>query len=103
MAGFWGSLQGHSFDILGPIEKGEFKITQGNGGIVLTYEFFMFRLFIIVAIMSLAVGLGTKELNNGLMCFAWLGGMNWLIALIRHRLMLVDIANEIDSEINSKL
>ncbi len=93
-------FKGHSFDILGPIEKGKFCITQKN---VLTYEFFMYRLFVIVTIMSVFVVLITKDMYDGIMCFAWLGGMNWFIALIRHRLMLVSITYEINSMINSNI
>lgn len=90
-------FRGHSLDILGPIEKGKFRIIQKNENMVLTYEFFMYRLFIIATIISVAVGLGTKELNLGIIAFFWLGIVNWLIALIRHRIMLVDITKEIDS------
>ena len=80
-------FSGHSWSILGPIEKGEFNIFIENNTYKLSYEFFMFRLFIIVSIMSIFMWLVSKEVEVLLMCFAWLGGMNWFIAIIRHRLM----------------
>lgn len=82
-------FSGHSWSIFGPIEKGEFNIIIENKTIKLSYEFFMVRLFIIVSIMSIFIWFVSKEIEVLLVCFAWLGAMNWFIAIIRHRFMFI--------------
>jgi len=82
-------------NILAPIEKGVFKIIDKDDNTILTYEFFMYRLFIIVTIVSAFVLNSSQSLLVGILCFLWLGGMNWLIAIIRHKRMLKEIANGI--------
>ncbi len=84
-------------NVLGPIERGVFTIIDKGDKTILTYEFFMYRLFIIVTIMSVFVGTASKGVSIGILCFLWLGGMNWLIAIIRHKRMLKEIVKGIDS------
>lgn len=80
-----------STNIMAPIEKGEFKLINDERGSKLTYTFFMYRLFIGIAILSVFMAAVSKEFRIGVLCFAWLGGMNWAIAIIRHFNMLDDI------------
>jgi len=47
--------------------------------------------------MSIVMGTVSHQPWFGVLCFAWLGGMNWLVAIIRHRNMLGDIATGIDN------
>lgn len=87
---------------MGVIEKGKFNLIDNGNESVLTYEFFMYRTFAIVAVMSVVMGTVSQQPWFGVVCFAWLGGMNWLIAIIRHRNMLVDIVGGIDNLIATK-
>ena len=93
-------FSGNSWNIFAQIEKGEFNIKKVNDKYKLTYEFYMYRLFIIVSIMCLFIFFSSGELVFTLLGFAWLGGMNWLIAIIRHKLMFNDIIKHLNSEFN---
>lgn len=86
----------YSTHILVPSEKGVFFISQKDDKYVLTYHFFMYRLFTIVSIMSLFFAAATKDAGSGILAFLWLGGMNWILAAIRHNMMLSKIVGEID-------
>lgn len=83
-------------NILAPIEKGVFVIVAKGDRTLLTYEFYMFRLFVIVTIMSIFTTIFSQKIGDGVYLFLWLGGLNWIITIIRHKRML----NEIKSEIN---
>jgi hypothetical protein len=91
-----------SSNIMGVIEKGKFNLIDNGNENVLTYEFFMYRIFAIVAVMSIVMGIVSQQPWFGVVCFAWVGGMNWLVAIIRHRNMLGDIAGGIDRLITTK-
>ncbi len=89
-------------DILATVERGKFELINVESENILTYEFFMYHLFLGAFLISIIFGLFSSEIWTGVFCFAWLGGMNWLIATIRHRLMLRDIVLEIENRINKK-
>lgn len=91
-----------SSNIMGVIEKGKFNLIDNGNESILTYEFFMYRTFAIVAVMSVFMGITSQQPWVGFFCFTWLGGMNWLTAIIRHRNMLNDIAGGIDKLIVAK-
>ena len=84
-----------SFDILSPVEKGIFYIKVKEQNLSLVYEIFMFRLFIISIIMSIIFGILTTDIRIGIFAFLWLGGMNWITAILRNRIMLNKIAKGI--------
>ena len=88
-------------NILVPIEKGVFIIVDKGDRTLLTYEFYMYHLFIAVTIMSTFIASVSQQVWVGILCFLWLGGMNWLTAIIRHKMMLNEIAKEIDNLINN--
>jgi hypothetical protein len=88
-------------NILVPIEKGVFTIIGKGDGTILTYEFYMYHLFIAVTIMSIFMATVSQQVWVGIVCFLWLGGMNWLTAIIRHKMMLREIAKKIDNLINT--
>ena len=90
-------------NIMVAIEKGKFNLIDNGNESVLTYEFFMYRIFAIVAVMSVFMGTASQQPWFGVLCFAWLGGMNWLVAIVRHRSMLGDIAKGIDSLVATKI
>jgi len=85
-------------DILVPIEKGVFSIHNSEHATIVTYEFFMYRLFLIAAVMSIVMGLLSHELWVGVACFGWLGGMNWVIALVRQKAMLDEIVDNLNDK-----
>ncbi len=90
-----------NFDILTTIDRGVFTIVSEGGKTTITYEIFMYSLFIIVPIMSIAIGLLSKEIWGGIGCFLWLGGMNWIIALTRHGGMFREIVEGIDGHLKA--
>ncbi len=89
------------YDILSTIEKGLFVIENNQGETKITYEFYMYRLFLIVTIMSLFIFLFNDDTSFAILCFSWLGGMNWLITIIRHKMMLTEITRGIDTLIKT--
>jgi hypothetical protein len=87
-------------NILVPIEKGVFIIVEKGDRTLLKYEFYMYHLFIGVIIMSIFMATVSQQFWVGIICFLWVGGMNWLIAIIRHKMMLNKITKEIDNLIS---
>lgn len=85
-----------NWNIMVSIEKGIFSIIEKEDHVILTYEFFMYHLFIATGIMSVIAGILTQILWIPIAAFLWLGGMNWFLALIRHKSMLEDLASEIN-------
>jgi hypothetical protein len=88
-------------NILAPIEKGVFIIVDNGDRTLLTYEFYMYHLFIKVSIMSVFIAIVSQQIWIGILCFLWLGGMNWLTTIIRHKIMLKEIVKKIDNLINN--
>jgi len=86
-----------NWNIMVSIEKGIFSIIEKEGHVILTYEFFMYRLFITTGIMSVIAGILTQILWIPIAAFLWLCGMNWIITLVRHKSMLDDLTSEIDA------
>lgn len=86
-----------STNIMGTIEKGKFNLIDNGIENVLTYEISMYRFFVIVTLMSLGMATVAHQPWFGILCFVWLGGMNWITSFIRHRNMLGDIVVGIDT------
>lgn len=84
-------------NILEPTEKGEFVLLNTEDNSFLTYEFFMYHLFIMVTLASVFIAAVSYNVWYGIACFTWLGVMNWIIVLIRHYLMFGEIVEGIDS------
>jgi hypothetical protein len=87
-------------NIMVTIEKGKFNLIDNGNESVLTYEIFMYRILAIVAVISIVMVVSTQPWF-GFVCLAWLGGMNWITSIIRHRNMLSDIAIGVDNLIAS--
>lgn len=83
-------------NILVPIEKGVFIIKDKGTETILTYEFYMYHLFTAVIIISVFMATISQQVFFGIICFLWIAGLNWLMAIIRHKIMLKEIAREID-------
>ncbi len=88
-------------NILVTIEKGVFTIIDKGDRTILTYEFYMYHLFIAVTFFSAFIATVSQQIWDGILSFIWLGGLNWLIAIVRHKMMLSEIAKKIDNLINS--
>jgi hypothetical protein len=95
-------FSGTSWSILSTIEKGIFRIETSNGRSNLNYEFSMYRLLIIAILMSSVFGILSKDFLTGLGCFAAVGGINWLIAIARHRGMIDEIVDSSNTVIKAK-
>ncbi|HYG39526.1 MAG TPA: hypothetical protein VD908_12940 [Cytophagales bacterium] len=83
-------------NILVPIEKGEFNIVKKGDKTFLTYEFFMYHLFIGTLLIALFFSAISGHIWIGLFFFIWLCGMNWITAIFRHKSMHKKITLEID-------
>lgn len=88
-----------NWNIMGAIDKGSFELTEKNGRVTLTYEIFMYRLFIVVPIMSVFFALVPETtIWAGVGCLLWLGGMNWIIGYVRHQSLFNELVQELDLE-----
>ena len=84
-------------NILAVIDRGSFHIIEKGDKRILGYEIYMYRHFIIAAIMSLFMTSLSRDIWTGLFCFLLVGCANWVIAIVRHRLLLNHIAKHIDN------
>jgi hypothetical protein len=92
-----------NWNIMVPIEKGQFNLVTTDSATTLTYEFFMYRMFIITSIMSTFGGLVSGQIGVGIFFLTVLLWLNWGIALIRHNGLLDDIEWEINEELKTGL
>jgi hypothetical protein len=76
--------------ILNTIEKGSFEFYSRDNLSVLGYEIYMYRLFTQIGILGALAYIASKEAAVPLLALAILG-LNWVIAIVRHRLMLLNI------------
>jgi hypothetical protein len=81
-------------DVLAPIEKGKFIILKDEDCKYLTYEFFMYRLISITFLMSAFIALVESDISVGFLVFGILGGLNWIVALIRQGMMMDQIIKD---------
>jgi len=90
-------------NIMVPIERGIFTLSSRGDRAVLTYEFFMYHMFIYTGVMAVGFGIISQEIWVCVGAFLWLCGMNWLIALARHKGMFDDIAAGIDTFLQQEM
>jgi positive regulator of sigma E activity len=89
-------------DILTDVEKGKFELINNENESILTYEFFMYNLLLSTLLISILIGMISSEIYIAIFLFALLGFGNWIIIIIRHRLMLKEIVTEIETLIKEK-
>jgi len=94
---FSSSFFGHrwNWNIMVPIDKGKITLTINNEKTILSYKIFMYRLFIITAIMSTFIGLMSGTIDVAVVFFSWLFGGNWAIGVLRHNGLIGDIAEKL--------
>jgi hypothetical protein len=83
-------------DILLPVDNGSFDLEFQEGDCRLTYEFYMYRLFIIPILMSGYIAISSHNYLFAFISFAVLAFIGWIIVIIRHRLMLGEIIFDIE-------
>lgn len=94
-AGFFGFRW--NWNIMVPIDGGKIILKSTDTETVLVYTIFMHRLFIVTAVMSVFMGLASRQIGVGLFCFAWLCGANWVTGVLRHRGLIKGIAKKIQA------
>ncbi|MDB5190712.1 MAG: hypothetical protein JWQ96_275 [Segetibacter sp.] len=77
------------------VEKGNFTIIQNPKGVFLSYQFDMYRLFLLGIIFSVATGVMIETFWIAILFFLFLVVFNWALAIMRHRDMLEAIVREI--------
>jgi len=83
------SLFGLSFDKFAQIEKGTFVINDNT----ITFQYFMYRLFIVSIIFSIIGTYASQTIVFGVFLFVFIVLGNWLIAFLKFRTMLKDLAD----------
>jgi hypothetical protein len=83
-------------DILLPVDNGSFELEFQEGDCRLTYEFYMYRLFIIPILMSGYIAISSHNYLFAFISFTVLAFIGWIIVIIRHRLMLGEIIFDIE-------
>ena len=80
-----------------PIDSGILNVsTRKMNSIVIEYKISFRRMFVIVGILSLWIYSISESFLTGLVSFLWLGGMNWLIGVVRHRFLFRNMISEIE-------
>jgi hypothetical protein len=85
----------NSWNIMVPVDKGELRIQEEMNTIVFHYQFSLRRTLLLGAIAGIFFYLFSEEWLSGLYAFLWLGGMNWLIAVMRHYFMFTDLIKKL--------
>jgi len=97
--GFKGSTSPWRGSLMGSVDKGIFTLIEKGGITILTYKFYFIQLFIVTPIMGLAFGLFSRSIWIGVGAFLWLGGMNWVIAIVRHHALLQEISEQLNNDL----
>ncbi len=93
----------NNWNIMVPVDKGILVINNDkNEEIEIEYSFSLKVTLVIGFIAGLLFYLFSKLWFVGLFAFLWLGGMNWLTAVIRHSFMFSDLNNKLEEDIINK-
>ena len=93
-SGFFKNRRIH--EMLVPVDSGSFDLEFQEGDCLLTYEFYIYRLFLVPVLMAAFVGVSSHDILFAIILFAALAFPVWLITLIRHRLMLGEVIMDIE-------
>jgi hypothetical protein len=85
-----------SHDILMPVNKGVFQLEFKDEGCQLTYQFYLQKLFLVSFAISILAGASVQSFLIAAIFFGATLIPGWLIALIRHRLMLSEVVLDIE-------
>ncbi|QNE39421.1 hypothetical protein F1C16_07565 [Hymenobacter sp. NBH84] len=83
-------------NIMSAIDKGEFYILSKEGKTFISYKIYMYFLLLSALVFAGLVEALTKNIALSVFVIIFMGGLNWLIAVIRHRYMLNDLKKRID-------
>jgi len=84
------------WNLMNPIDRGVFLLNEIEGQTVLSYEFFMHKLFIYSLVPAVIMGFGSQRIWFGIVAFLWVWGFRWLIALAKHKDMFDELVKEIN-------
>lgn len=85
-----------NFNILKSVEKGIFDLEFRENKCYLKYEFFMYQMLLISLVAGIVFGIVESDFKEFLIFFGILYGLNWIIAIIRHRLMFNEMVSDIE-------
>jgi hypothetical protein len=91
---FFAIRPGWNWNIWVGISGGQIEITKDENKRKVTYLFNTSRFFIVGAIAGIAFGLFSKMILIGLFAFSFLGLLNWIISISRHRANFSELLNE---------
>jgi hypothetical protein len=90
----------NNWNIMVPVDKGILAIKKENRSeIVIEYLFSLKIILILSGIAGIIIAIFSETWTTGLFAFLWLGGMNWVIAIIRHSIMFGDLNTELKEKI----
>jgi len=92
---FFAIRPGWNWNIWVGISGGQIEIIEEDNKRKVTYLFNTSRFFIIGALAGIAFGLFSKMILIGLFAFSFLGLLNWIISISRHRANLSSLLNEV--------
>ena len=82
--------------IFAVIDKGEFELVENESRYTLKYRVYFLQLFIMVSLMSIAFGLVSQNWVFSVIAFLFLGGLNFLISIVRQKGVLSHLVSVIN-------
>ena len=92
---FFAVRPGLNWNIWVGISGGQIEIIKDEDKRKVTYLFNTSRFFIVGAIAGIAFGLFSRMILIGLFAFSFLGLLNWIISILRHRENFSSLLNEV--------
>lgn len=89
--GYKGSSSGWNWNLFRGVDGGKFTLIEADGKLMLTYEIYFYRLFLLAALGGLWISITSGLWWFGFIAFSWLGGVNWVASWLRHRTFFRDV------------
>ena len=87
---------GWNWALMLPVDSGKIQLeTINNNRLSFEYEISLRRILLIAGVICMIIYSKSNSVTIGLISFAWLGGMNWLIAVFRHHFFFRRIITQI--------
>ena len=84
-----------NWNIFISVEEGSFTLDTYENYSILIYDFSLFRLYILTASISILIGLLTTNLYSLIICILFLGVVNFILTIYRHKKMFHEIVRDI--------
>ena len=88
-------------NIMSAIDKGELYIISKEDKTFILYKIYMYFLLLSSFAFAVLMGVLTKNIALSVFSIVFMGGLNWVVAIIRHKYMLNDLKKRIDVLISS--